>query len=507
MEQPDDCHASRALQCGRRMFLAALILASKYLQDRNYSSRAWSKISGLATNEINQNETAFLLAVNWKLHITEEVYHRWTDCVMKFSPQQPPPPSPSSACQQRFEQQCAEFREIILKLTPELDNLDDLTPCTPVTSRSQDFPAVPQRWSSDRPAASRLAYEVTDVPLTPRSYGTPSIMEPPTPTAAYTPGRMAPALGLLPTPRLTPQSSAFSTPAVTAVPHLLGKPSSMGFAMAQISSISAAQALDRWPGSGSSPPLPSYHAGGRRSSLANTISTASSPESMVSDSSRTSRSSSVSSASSLASAPSTKLDVLARRRSAKQCGERACLRPAIASVPEDYEENRLSSSPESYAGPVGPDSAKDQGVLSSLETPLGRRERAMMDEAAARTAFDLHGLSRPLAPVASFAQRTAGLKRRRQSSLDAKSSNLQENVREMLSAPRKSDAVAWSDSLVRPRLSLRSASDLTQVPLQAGRKRLCCSAEALKPYSDETAYLHPSMTGLAGPGMWQGFLP
>src|SRR3954471_6043261 len=39
MEQPDDVHSIRALQCGRRMFLAALILASKYLQDRNYSTR------------------------------------------------------------------------------------------------------------------------------------------------------------------------------------------------------------------------------------------------------------------------------------------------------------------------------------------------------------------------------------------------------------------------------------------------------------------------------------
>lgn len=27
--------------CGRRMFLAALICASKFLQDRNYSNRAW----------------------------------------------------------------------------------------------------------------------------------------------------------------------------------------------------------------------------------------------------------------------------------------------------------------------------------------------------------------------------------------------------------------------------------------------------------------------------------
>ena len=46
-EQPQD-EDCRAMQCGRRMFLSALILASKYLQDRNYSTRAWGKISGLA---------------------------------------------------------------------------------------------------------------------------------------------------------------------------------------------------------------------------------------------------------------------------------------------------------------------------------------------------------------------------------------------------------------------------------------------------------------------------
>ncbi|EZF32937.1 hypothetical protein H101_03475, partial [Trichophyton interdigitale H6] len=64
MEQPKlQQSQSRAMQCGRRMFLSALILASKYLQDRNYSARAWSKISGLNTAEINQNELMFLQAV------------------------------------------------------------------------------------------------------------------------------------------------------------------------------------------------------------------------------------------------------------------------------------------------------------------------------------------------------------------------------------------------------------------------------------------------------------
>ncbi|KAK9472715.1 uncharacterized protein V1510DRAFT_403035 [Dipodascopsis tothii] len=69
---------AHGLQCGRRAFLSSLILASKYLQDRNYSSRAWSKISGLTTTEINQNEVAFLKAIDWKLHIPEKTYEQWS---------------------------------------------------------------------------------------------------------------------------------------------------------------------------------------------------------------------------------------------------------------------------------------------------------------------------------------------------------------------------------------------------------------------------------------------
>ncbi|GJN90664.1 hypothetical protein Rhopal_003676-T1 [Rhodotorula paludigena] len=64
--------------CGRRMFLAALISASKYLQDRNYSNRAWAKISGLPVQEVNKNERAFLQVVAFQLHLRKEDFERWT---------------------------------------------------------------------------------------------------------------------------------------------------------------------------------------------------------------------------------------------------------------------------------------------------------------------------------------------------------------------------------------------------------------------------------------------
>lgn len=117
MEQSEDSSACRAMQCGRRMFLAALILASKYLQDRNYSARAWSKISGLRTCEINTNELAFLSAVNWKLHVPEPVFHRWTDIVMRYSPAR------VNAVPRSVPVPPQSWKTIVPLLTPELDTV------------------------------------------------------------------------------------------------------------------------------------------------------------------------------------------------------------------------------------------------------------------------------------------------------------------------------------------------------------------------------------------------
>jgi len=64
--------------CGRRMFLASLIVASKYLQDRNYANNAWSKICGLPVREINAIERRFLKLIDYNLFIGEERYNRWS---------------------------------------------------------------------------------------------------------------------------------------------------------------------------------------------------------------------------------------------------------------------------------------------------------------------------------------------------------------------------------------------------------------------------------------------
>ena len=64
------------------MFLAAVIVASKYLQDRNYSNRAWAKISGLPVKEINANEFFFLKVANYKLYVGDALYKRWSGVLL-----------------------------------------------------------------------------------------------------------------------------------------------------------------------------------------------------------------------------------------------------------------------------------------------------------------------------------------------------------------------------------------------------------------------------------------
>ncbi|KAM3513657.1 hypothetical protein MY11210_002668 [Beauveria gryllotalpidicola] len=465
MEQPEDRHADRALQCGRRMFLSALILASKYLQDRNYSARAWSKISGLNTLEINQNEICFLLAVNWKLHIADDVFQRWTEIVLKYTP---PPSPPSPGATQAVSQQSIEWRNLILRLNPELTNIDG-----PFLQQN-DLDAQLPRSILNPPTDARAAI-VAAADATPKAFiSAPIAIAESMGTPAYSTGRLAPALGLLPTPRLTPQTNGLCTPAVSVGSYR--KPSAMCLAMAQANSVISTQHLDRLPISATSSPL-SYCLP-RRSSLANSVSTASSPESMISDVSRSSRSSSISSVSSLASATlNSKLMATSRFRVAKAMSERSCQKPTVPPVPEDFDEHMFSSSPESYTGPV----AKLGGL--SLDTPLARREEGLEDMArdavcdAARALQDLH--NQDLHSASSTPIARMNRKRSRPALMD---DSLQENVRNLLHGTYPIPDVTWN--------------------MKSSRKRVCCSTEAVTGF--QTANPGPVLN--QGQGIWEGIL-
>lgn len=206
MQQSVDSPSVRSLQCGRRMFLAALILASKYLQDRNYSAKAWSKMSGLKVAEINLNERAFLEAVSWKLHIPDHLFKRWTDVVLRYTPGQSSPPAGQSFASEH--QTC--WKTIIPQLTPDLE-LVAPTAAETVNRAREESPVA--------------------------TYSTlPSFLEPQTEVRPRTP-----ILGVsyLPTPRLTPPPALVPAASVGSVEScnlvgMLSRRSSFG---SQVSSV------------------------------------------------------------------------------------------------------------------------------------------------------------------------------------------------------------------------------------------------------------------------------
>jgi len=75
------CYKSETVVCKCRLFLTSLILASKFGQDKNYSNKAWSKISRFSVENINYNERFFLNLIDYKLYISLETYQSFASLI------------------------------------------------------------------------------------------------------------------------------------------------------------------------------------------------------------------------------------------------------------------------------------------------------------------------------------------------------------------------------------------------------------------------------------------
>lgn len=499
-EQPRDQPHMRAMQCGRRMFLAALILASKYLQDRNYSARAWSKISGLNTSEINQNELMFLEAVNWKLHIPEPLFQRWTEIVLRLTPGAGGSPPIDGEC----------WPTVLPKLTPQLDTIHiESWPSFPVFGAGFDLglateSVVSRRMHSDSKLKGQGLVDSQNLSNT---------FEP-TPRVDCRNSASLPALPrpLLPTPQMTPQSSSASTPAASLGAFSLKRPS-IGAAMAQAQTLCMSRSsLDQRP------PLAlytkaasydSYPVVTRRSSLARSTSSVSSPESMVSDistfSSRSSRSSSVSSIASGSCASSqSRLAVQATRRCANASFKEARKTMIIASPIDEGLTTEIYSSPDVFNGPAG--STPDLATFT-LGTPVDHtasaHEAAQSLCALAQPSKKSHPTSDSsavaeatvpvpapaLAPVGAVSENRCR-KRGRTGSEDLQ---LQNRVRQImgLESTKNDCSVAPDDCLPHSFLVSSPSKSMAAYQLSSfdppvpisghlGMKRACCGSEARK---------------------------
>jgi hypothetical protein len=473
MEQTDATNALRALMCGRRMFLAALILASKYLQDKNYSARAWSKLSGLPIPEINSNEMIFVVAVKWKLHITEKVFQRWSDIVLKYTPSQPPSPTGSAVSVETNSWRC-----IIDKLTPELD--------------APELFMFGSSVQVNKPASPEFGY--SHLTSTANS-----------PEAAIVTGH-AQNITTLRSPNsllYTPPPSAICTPAlsVASLGGASSRRSSMCTAMAQAqTSCIARTTLDKFafaPKCGifsstvTSPPSTASSqcatSGVRRSSLATTCSLTSSPESMISDhssvSSRSSRSSSISSVSSLlCAAPNASLAMQATCRNAKmfQKGIRS-----LDCVSEDAKPDimDLTSSPDSYTNDF-----HNFSLGNSCHTPTPSNPTSIARDMS--TVVRRAARSREYTPVSPSSPVSPHQLSRKRSRTDS-AEDLQCQVRNLMapSLLSLSAASVGKPAAYGPRVVLQR---------ELSRKRAYCGEEILAPFATATA--------ATGPGMWEGCL-
>lgn len=549
MEQAEDSSSCRAMQCGRRMFLAALILASKYLQDRNFSARAWSKISGLKTYEINTNEMAFLAAVNWKLHIPEPVYNRWTDIVFKYSPSSQSS-SPSRSLTSNM------WKAIIPHLTPDLDQVPfgGATICNDSGYREAESPpdtAIPLRHTVL--AQSKVNEHKDAISFT--IPGIPRTLEPP-PLGTEMKGHTLPSLprlGLLPTPSMTPHAGPFCAPAASTFDPCSGR-SSMSIAMAQAQTNSLARStLDNpnfWKPNLPGPLLSSA----RRSSLAQSVYSVSSPESMISDfSARSSRSSSISSvASSSCALPQARLAMQATRRCANLilASRKDSYRGVVRLSPsEDTPWEGLTSSPDQiendyFSRPIHHNSGPEEKTPSdSGSTPSASTREAA---AALRDLALNHLVLPPPAGLSNSRKRERShsiqltdrdsnipesimngpypFSRKRERTLSSELS-VQANVRELI-APRCVADVSTSsrrgseddgivlpdtrlaDSFLVPRsinfetksFGIVTASSITP------RKRACCASDNNKDSSRIINHLLKERAVNPGPGMWDSIL-
>ncbi|KAL4874851.1 hypothetical protein BJY04DRAFT_211759 [Aspergillus karnatakaensis] len=463
----------RAMQCGRRMFLAALILASKYLQDRNYSARAWSKISGLNTVEINQNELMFLEAVEWRLHISEATFQRWTDIVLKYTP--------GAGSMMPLDEQA--WRTIVPKLTSELEEIDN-EPMTPTSIGGFDG-----GFASDSPSPRSAASA-----LGPPTYSSaelsslPTIPLPELKRADSFPTSLPsmPRLPLLPTPQMTPQSSNASTPAASGS----FRPSyrrQMCAAMSQ-SMCTARSIYDQRPSLPFCPKassLEGFPTLMRRSSLARSTSSASSPESMVSDVSTLSSQSSRSSMSSSCGSLAPTLPSLAMQ---------ATLRSTGNSMKGPLKHMALGGSPvdEIYCDPPSPDfTTKTSYVPEMPGYSLAAPVDVKSTHEAAQSLCQLSGvLSRVHKPRSTR-------KRGRTNSDDLQ---LHHNVRQLMRTDSAVEERVLPDAkmagILRPSQLENQSPSLPSLkalgfgaPLSgpAGMKRACCGSEANK------IALHPSL--------------
>ncbi|CAG8576872.1 375_t:CDS:2 [Diversispora eburnea] len=86
-----------------QVFICALMLANKFLNDISYGNKAWSDTLNISVSQLNIMEKEFLINLDFRLNVSEPEYHEWVHNLTKYiignnnisacSYVVPPPPS------------------------------------------------------------------------------------------------------------------------------------------------------------------------------------------------------------------------------------------------------------------------------------------------------------------------------------------------------------------------------------------------------------------------------
>ncbi|KAK9710329.1 hypothetical protein K7432_008484 [Basidiobolus ranarum] len=67
-----------------RIFIVAMILASKFLEDITYTSQSWSTITGMPTREIAIMEREFLAGLQYELYVSNSDFLLWFQTIQTY---------------------------------------------------------------------------------------------------------------------------------------------------------------------------------------------------------------------------------------------------------------------------------------------------------------------------------------------------------------------------------------------------------------------------------------
>ncbi|KAF7728100.1 hypothetical protein EC973_006615 [Apophysomyces ossiformis] len=62
-----------------RLFIVALILANKFLDDNTFTNKTWSDVSGMKVHDLNIMEAEFLEALDYNLFVRDNEFMRWKE--------------------------------------------------------------------------------------------------------------------------------------------------------------------------------------------------------------------------------------------------------------------------------------------------------------------------------------------------------------------------------------------------------------------------------------------